>query len=288
MNGDGAAAAAGIRAAAHSNFSLAFAALPRERRRGLTAIYAFCRVADDAVDEAKDAGTARARLAEWAVELDRVAQGTPRTAVGKELRFAVDRFGVDLRHLQALLRGVAMDLEPKGHATLAELEHYCHLVAGEVGLACLPVFGVHGPEAERYAGRLGVALQLTNVLRDLRADAAQGRIYLPRDLLAACGVDAAWLRGGGPPTAYAPDGPLDRAVARVAARAREHFAAAAAARPRQAGRALVAAEVMAAVYRELLERVAARGGAIAMDDAPRVPQWRKLWLLARTVARGHA
>lgn len=270
-----------IAARSGSNFLTGFACLDAERRAGMTAIYAFCRVVDDAVDDAPDAATARAHVAFWTAELDAVAAGRPGTPIGGALRRALQRFGGDTEALRELLAGVAMDIEPQGSADEDELRLYCHRVASAVGLACLPVLGATSAGARTFAIAIGQALQSTNILRDLRPDADGGRIYVPRTWLAACGVEPAWLRGDADPAVYAPGGPLAKLCERLAARAREHFVAARTALrclPRRERRALVAARIMGAIYGELLTRLERRGGDVR-GERVRVPKLQKLWLV---------
>lgn len=279
-----------IAARSGSNFLTGFACLDAERRAGMTAIYAFCRVVDDAVDDAPDAATARAHVAFWTTELDAVAAGRPGTPIGAALHRALQRFGGDTAPLRELLAGVAMDIEPRGCADEEELRIYCYRVASAVGLACLPVLGATSAGACAFATSIGQALQSTNILRDLRGDAEQGRVYVPRTWLADCGVDARWLRGDGELAVYAPGGPMARLCARLAARAREHFAAARAALrrlPRRERRALVAARIMGAIYGELLSRLERRGGDVR-GERVRVPRLQKLWLVLRVLVGARA
>jgi len=207
----------------HSSFLVSFAFLPPARRRALTAIYAFCRVVDDAVDEAQNPDVAREHLAFWRRELDAAFDGEPRTELGRALHRAISDFGVRREPLEEVMAGVAMDLEPPHFADLKELEGYCAKVASAVGRACLPVFGAEGETAERYADRLGNALQLTNILRDLRSDADEGRVYAPREWLAEADVDPDWLAGRGPDEVYRPDGPVHRLATRLATAATDRF-----------------------------------------------------------------
>jgi presqualene diphosphate synthase len=277
-----------------SNFLAGFVGMDPARRRAMTAISAFCRVFDDAVDEAPDASTGERQLAFWRHELVRVVHGeAPTTDVGRELRAAVEQFGVPTARLDDLVDGVATDLQAvrgtmqgAGFADEASLDRYCYRVASAVGLACLPVFGVHGPVAERFAEALGQALQRTNILRDLRSDAQIGRCYVPRAWLAEAGVDAAWLRGDGPGEAYADGGPLDRLCQRLAASAHEHFAMARAELrrlPRAARRALVPARIMGAIYEALLHKLERRRGEVRAPRV-RVSKWAKLRLAALVFA----
>jgi phytoene synthase len=263
-----------------SNFLIGMRCMRPAARAGMTAIYAFCRVADDAVDDATDAATARAHLQFWRDELAGAAAGTPHTEIGRALQQAMADFGLDRAHLGAVLDGVAMDLDGTRYADLAALEVYCHRVASAVGLACLPVMGLRGAAAERYAVDLGHALQLTNILRDLRSDAQAGRIYAPTAWLQACGVAPAWLAGTGPEPAYAAGGACAQLCARIADAATARFAAATAALRELAPgerRRLNAARIMAAVYADLLARLRRRGGDLRAGRV-RVPDAKKLWL----------
>ncbi len=266
-----------------SSFLVSFSALPPPRRRALTAIYAFCRVADDAADDAESVHDGRQRVIFWRDELARAEQGQPQTAVGEGLAAAIADYRVEPRHLRAVLDGVQMDLDGARLSTHAQLLAYCDKVASAVGLACLPVFGAFGTHAERYAVALGRALQFTNIARDLQADAKVGRVYVPSDWLAADGVDAALLAQ---PTR---DG-LPRLAAlleRLVTHARAFFAQARAeVRQVEDPRVLVAPETMAAVYECLLDRVAAHGvAAMRAGKRVHVPRWQKLWLAWRTRRR---
>ena len=279
-----------ITARSGSSFLSGFLCLDRRRRAGMTAIYAFCRVADDAVDDAPTAADGRAQLEFWRGELDAAERGAPRTPVGRALQAVFAEFGARAAPpLRELLAGMAMDLECARYADLAALEVYCHRVASAVGLACLPVLGVEGALAERFAERLGRALQLTNILRDLRADAELGRVYVPDDWLQDCGVEVGWLRGSGPAAVYAAGGSVGRLCARLSAIARERFAEASASLlelPAAARRRLLPARIMGVVYRDLLRRLEARGGALG-GARVRVPRARKLWLAAATMIGAH-
>lgn len=274
-----------ITARSGSNFLAGFVCLDPARRRGMTTIYAFCRVADDAVDDAPDLATGRRDLAFWRAELAAATAGNATTPVGQAVQQAMREFGLRAGPLAELLDGMAMDLEPQPFADEAALRVYCYRVASAVGLACLPVLGAREPAAERFADSLGKALQFTNILRDLRGDAEGGRVYVPVTWLAEAGVDPAWLRGDGPASAHAPDGPLHRLGARFVAAAEAEFTAARAALrelPRASRRALVPARIMGAVYGALLAKLAARRGDLC-GERQRVPKLQKVWLSARVL-----
>jgi phytoene synthase len=254
-----------ILARSGSSFLTGFLCLDAARRAGMGAIYAFCRVVDDAVDEAGDAETASRHLGFWRDELTAAVAGTARTPVGRSLHAAMQRFGVPAGPLAELIDGVAMDVVPRPFADEPELHRYCHCVAAAVGFACLPVLGATSTGAHEYADALGHALQRTNILRDLRGDCEQGRCYVPRRWLAECGVDVSWLQGRGPDAVYGAGGPVARLCARLAGDASRHFARATAALqalPRRERRALVPARIMGAVYARLLAKLQARGGEL--------------------------
>lgn len=263
-----------------SSFLPSFLALEPERREALTAVYAFCRVVDDAVDEAPDPVSARRALDGWRQELEAALAGHAQTAIGRAVAAAVARYRIDPAPLRELIDGVALDIEPTRLRTVADMERYCYLVAATVGLACLPVFGATSEGSRRYATELGHALQLVNILRDLRSDGARGQVRVAEELLAGHGVDPDWLRGQPPPAACADDGPLDRLSADLAERARERFARADAALPPQEFAALLAPRIMAAIYRALLNRIRRHRGRLPARPV-RVPRWQKLWLAWR-------
>lgn len=190
------------------NFYFAFRLLPAEERRGMTALYAFMRIADDLADGPEDAERKRAALAAWRRQLDDALAGRCRHRVLPALVDTVRRFGIDPAFLHDLLDGVAADVEPgRRFGSCADLELYCYQVAGTVGLCCVRVWGATAPEADPLALAGGRAFQLTNILRDLREDFALGRCYLPLDWLKEAGLDEQALR-------RAPNGPAARALYR--------------------------------------------------------------------------
>lgn len=262
-----------------SNFLAGFVCLDEARREAMTTIYAFCRVVDDAVDDCPDRATGEAWLGFWRDELEAAAAGRASAPVAVALQDAMQRFGVPAEPLRELVAGCATDLEPEGPADEAGLELYCYRVASCVGLTCLPVLGADSEGGRRYAIALGHALQLTNVLRDLRGDAEIGRCYVPQTWLEELGVDRDALLGTAPPEQYTPESGVGKLCARFARRARERYAeahAALRALPRRERRGLVAARIMGAVYQDLLDRLERRGGDLVVPRV-RVPKWRKLW-----------
>src|SRR5262245_48344133 len=167
-----------------TNFYYSFLVLPQEKRRAILAVWDFCRAVDDAVDEtgAEDVQTAARELARWRGELAAAFNGgTPETQQGRALAPFVQRFGLPRGSFEALIEGVEMDLGSRRYDTFDDLYQYCIRVASAVGLICLEIFGYRDPRSRQYAVDLGVALQLTNILRDVPVDLERGRVYLPRE-----------------------------------------------------------------------------------------------------------
>ncbi|MGC6488368.1 MAG: phytoene/squalene synthase family protein, partial [Planctomycetota bacterium] len=216
----------GITARSGSNFLAGFVCLDAARREAMTSIYAFYRVVDDAVDDAPDAATGRRWLAFWSDELEAAAAGRAQAPVGVALQAAMARFGVRAAPLRELVAGCATDLDAAAPDDGDALELYCYRVAACVGLTCLPVLGADSDGGRRYATELGHALQLTNVLRDLRGDAEIGRCYVPDTWQQELGLDREALLGTGAAALYAPGGGVHALCRRLAARARERFRAA--------------------------------------------------------------
>src|SRR5688572_14749618 len=164
-----------------SNLALAFILLPREKRGEMAALYAFCREVDDVADEEQvPAAIRRARLQSWREDIHKACfGGSPQFAVNRELQGVIERRGLRYELFDELLRGVEMDLDINRYETLADLEPYCYRVASVVGLLSIEIFGYRNPACRDYAIHLGKALQLTNIVRDVRTDAERGRIYLP-------------------------------------------------------------------------------------------------------------
>jgi len=273
-----------------TSFYYAFLSLPRDERDAIVAVWDFCRAVDDTVDEAPAIAAAaaeadpavvadiRAGLREWRVEIDRCYRGAPATDVGRALRPWVQRFTLPRTPFDDLVDGVEMDLDRQRYQSFDDLYEYCWRVASTVGLICIEIFGVHGDRAREYAVNLGVALQLTNILRDVAGDLRRGRLYLPLDDLARLGCTEDDLRAG------RVTGPVRDVLAFEASRAKDFYRRASEARPHGESRRLVAAEIMAAVYRDLLSRIE-RGGYDVFSSRVRVPRPRQAWLALGVWAR---
>ena len=233
-----------------SSFHYSFTLLPRERRRAIESVYAFCRIVDDLADEAASSRDAQAGLYLFRDELQRCYDGGATLPVTRSLQEHIRRFRIPREPFEAILEGVEMDLHKQRYANFAELRGYCVRVASAVGLVCLPIFGAVHPKSRDYATDLGLALQLTNILRDRKGDAARGRIYLPADEMEEFGYHEKALLRGERSSAFL------GLMRYQADRAERHFESAAALLPASDRRALLPAEVMGAIYRRLLRRMA--------------------------------
>ena len=264
-----------------SSFHYSFGLLPRDQRRGIETVYAFCRVVDDLADEAAGSPGAAAReLLVYREEIARCFGGRPTRPVTRALKECIDRFGVERRPFDDLLDGVQMDLHTMRYRSFDDLRLYCYRVASTVGLICLPIFGCRHPKSRDYAVELGIALQLTNILRDIKNDADRGRIYLPLDEIAAGGYSEAELLAGVQSAAWV------SLMRRQVERARGQFARAAALLPEADRRRLLAAEVMAAIYRRLLRRLEEDGFRV-FERRVRVPRLQQIGVALRAYLTGH-
>jgi len=256
-----------------TSFYYSFLVLPAEQRRAIVAVWDFCRAVDDAVDEAPAlAGglpAGREAVVFWRQELARCFNGDrPTTVQGQRLQPFIGPFDLPRQAFEDVIDGVAMDLDTTRYESFADLLQYCRRVASAVGLICIQIFGASGARAGEYAVNLGVALQLTNILRDIKGDLERGRVYLPLEDLAACGCTVDDL------TAGVVSDPVRRVVAFEARRAQEFYDRARAALPREDRRKLVAAEIMRAVYFETLRRIE-RSGYDVFTARARVPRPRQ-------------
>jgi phytoene synthase len=268
------------RASSGSSFHYSFGLLSREKKRGIEAVYAFCRAIDDLADEGPlDTSRAARALEMYRQEVSLCYSGSPALQVTRELQSAIRRFDIPRRPLEDLLDGVAMDLHTTRYRDFRELREYCLRVASAVGLVCLPIFGCGDARSRDYAIDLGIALQLTNILRDLKTDAARGRIYLPLDEVASCGYSEAELLRGARTPAF-----LDL-MRRQAVRAHAHFERAARLLPEPDRPCLVAAEVMRAIYLKLLRRIERREFRV-FEARISVPRLQQLGVALRAWALG--
>ena len=249
-----------------TSFSYSFLVLPDEQRRAIGVVWDFCRAVDDAVDEAVDRQTAEAEVAHWRQEVARLFGGeAPRTPQAQRLKPYVSTFQLTRQPFDDLVDGVAMDVWRSRYDTFDELIGYCRRVASAVGLICIEIFGCRDSRSREYALNLGLALQVTNIIRDVRVDLERGRIYLPQDDLSRFGVTEEALGAGRVTDA------IRRLLAHECQRARHFFTAAAQAMPHHEARKLVAAEIMGGIYHEILERIERRGYDV-FTEVIRVPK----------------
>jgi len=264
-----------------SNLALAFVLLPRPARDEMSALYAFCREVDDvADDESRPVAERRAQLEAWRADLRRAArQETPALPVVRELQPVMAARQLPLDLFEEIIAGVAMDLEVKRYETYAQLETYCYRVASAVGLLSIRIFGRCNPACAAYAVHLGKALQFTNILRDVRGDAERGRVYLPLEELRRHQVtEEEILR-----LQFSPR--FQAAARAMAGRARAFYRDAREILPPEDRRAMVAAELMGAVYWQLLRKLE-RAGFDVFGPAPiRLGKARKIFLVLRTWLR---
>jgi phytoene synthase len=258
-----------------SSFYYSFLFLPPERRRAITALYAFCREVDDAVDEPSDPAVARTKLAWWRTEIAQLYAGNPQHPVSKALQPAIVPYDITHERLTDIMDGMEMDLNQNRYLDYAGLKLYCHRVAGVVGLLAAGIFGYRNAQTLDYAARLGLAFQLTNIIRDIGEDARNNRIYIPMDELKQYNVPAADLLNARYSEAFA------RLMAFQTERARNCYAEAMAALPPEDRRAQRPGLVMAAIYRTVLEEIA-RDGYQVLDRRTSLTPLRKLWLAWRT------
>lgn len=262
-------------AASGSSFYHSFRFLPAERRRAITALYAFCREVDDAVDDTVDPAVARIKLEWWRNEVAAIFGGTPQHPVAKALTPVAQQYELPQEHLVAVIDGMVMDLELDRYPDFCLLERYCDRVAGVVGLMSAQIFGYADDSTRAYARDLGIAFQLTNIIRDVGEDARRGRVYLPEEEMGRYGV----LRE---------DLLQQRATAGFRElmkfqmqRAREFYDRAFAALPAVDRRSQRPGLIMAAIYGALLDEVE-RDGFLVLDRRYSLTPLRKAWIAWKT------
>jgi len=262
-----------------TNFYYSFLVLAPSKRKAIVAVWDFCRAIDDAVDElpsdsADDQAKALERLTGWRREIERCFAGVPETPQGRALLPWIARFKLPQRPLEDLVDGVTMDIGHRRYRTFGELYQYCYRVASTVGLVCVQIFGCQEASSRDYAVDLGVALQLTNILRDVPADLAQGRLYIPLDELERFGCAEEALRTT--PRAA----PVKALLAFQAARAEEYYARASRTIVRDESRKLVAAEIMSGIYHAILEEIERRDYDVFTEKV-RVTRPRRAFIALR-------
>jgi 15-cis-phytoene synthase len=261
-----------------SNLALAFVLLPKAKREAMSALYAFCREVDDVADnEIASVENRRERLAAWRADVRRACGNeNPRFPVNRELQPVIRQHHLKFEHFDDLIRGCEMDLDVKRYETTEQLELYCYRVASVVGLLSIEIFGYQNPACRDYAVYLGKALQLTNILRDVRTDAERGRIYLPLSELARDQVREEEILQFEYSDRF-------RAVAgRVAAHAKTFYQLARQTLPAEDRRAMVAAELMGSVYWRLLRKLERQQYNVFGPKPTRLTKGQKGLLILRT------
>ena len=258
-----------------SSFYYSFLFLPAERRRAITALYAFCREVDDIVDEGMEPQLAAAKLAWWRAEISNLYAGKPQHPVTRALLPFQQQFSIDEKHLGEIIDGMEMDLTQSRFLDWPGVERYCYRVAGVVGLLAAGIFGYRDPRTLDYAKNLGIAFQLTNIIRDVGEDARKNRIYLPMEDLKRFGVTAADILNG----RQTPQ--LEELLKFETKRAKGYYETAFNALPAEDRRAQRPGLIMAAIYRTLLEEIELDGFRVLMHRTSLTPL-RKFWLAWKT------
>jgi phytoene synthase len=267
-----------------SSFYYAFMFLPAPRRAAITAFYAFCREVDDVVDETHDPGVAATKLAWWRGEVAAAFAGQPHHPVTQALMPSTGTYGIEERHLQAVIDGCEMDLQQTRFLDFAGLARYCHLVAGVVGEVAAGIFGRTHQATVAYAHKLGLAMQLTNIVRDVGDDARRGRIYLPMEDLQRFDVKANEILRREAPWGYSER--FTALMAFEAERTQALYDEALALLPEADRKSQKPGLMMANIYRSLLSEIQAQGFQVLHQRTSLTPL-SKLWIATRTQWRGH-
>ena len=258
-----------------SSFYYSFVLLPRETRRAITAFYALCRELDDVVDECREVQVAAAKLAWWGGEIAQLAQGTPQHPVTRALFDTPQGRALPQALLQEIVDGMAMDLTLTRYADYASLQVYCHRVAGVVGELAAQIFGYQSDATRVYANDLGLAFQLTNIIRDVGEDAHRGRIYLPQDEMRQFGVSETDILRAHPTPAF------QALMEFQFQRANNLYTKALDELPKQDREAQRPGLAMAAIYRALLHEIRLAGFPVLQARVSLTPV-RKMWLASKT------
>jgi phytoene synthase len=261
-----------------SSFYYSFLFLPPERRRAITALYAFCREVDDTVDETSDASVARIKLAWWRTEVSSMYKGAPTHPVTQALQPHIAAYNLEEQHLQAIVDGMEMDLDQSRYLDYAGLQKYCWRVAGVVGILSASIFGYKNPQTLAYAEKLGLAFQLTNIIRDVGDDARKGRIYLPVNELQQFNVTAADILN------FRHSEKFEALMKFQAERAQRTYDEALALLPKEDRRAQRPGLMMSAIYRTLLDEIQ-RDNFHVLNQRISLTPLRKLWLAWKTYVR---
>lgn len=260
-------------AASGSSFYYSFMFLPKARRQAITALYAFCREVDDIADECSDIGIARTKLAWWRREIHDLFQGNPQHPVSKALAEPIKTYALSEEHFQEIIDGMEMDCDQNRYADFKSLQLYCYRVASVVGILAASIFGYRNRNTLKYAHDLGMAFQLTNIIRDVGEDARRGRLYLPMDEITKAGLTAQDILQGH-------ESPKVRELMEFQIeRAESYYDKALRNLPPEDKASQKTGLMMAAVYRTLLREIRADGAEKVLNSKTSLGGARKLWLV---------
>jgi 15-cis-phytoene synthase len=262
--------------ASGSSFYYSFLFLPKSKRQAITALYAFCREVDDVADECSDIELARTKLNWWRGEIANLFAGKPTHPVTQALQPAIREYDLAAEHFREIIDGMEMDLDQNRYSDFKELQLYCYRVASVVGLLSAAIFGYSDRKTLKYAHDLGLAFQLTNIVRDVGEDARRGRIYLPADEMAQFGVTEADILQG------RETGNMRKLLEFQIDRAQEYYNRAFAGLPDADRKAQRTGLIMAAIYRTLLDEIRAGGCEKVLNQRISLTPLRKMWLAWKT------
>jgi len=258
-----------------SSFYYSFMFLPPPQRQAITALYAFCREVDDVVDECSDPTLAQTKLAWWRNEIDNLFKGNPNHPVTQALQTAIERYNLPQEHFLEIIDGMEMDLSQFSYASFKDLSLYCYRVASVVGLMAAEIFGFEDRQTLKYAHNLGIAFQLTNILRDVAEDSQRGRIYIPLDELERFGVTTDDILN------FRDSDNVRKLMAFQAQRAHEYYDKAFSLLPEVDRYRQRTGIIMAAIYQATLQEIEADGLNVLTQRISLTPL-RKLWIAWRT------
>jgi len=261
-----------------SSFYYSFLFLPPRQRSAITALYAFCREVDDVVDDCSDPQVALTKLHWWRQEIDRLFQGAPQHPITQSLQTALTHFKLPQEHFNDIIAGVEMDLQQNRYNTFDDLRIYCHRVAGVVGLLAVEIFGYDNPQTRQYAQHLGLAFQLTNIIRDVREDLDRDRLYLPMEDLTKFSITIDELRN------HQTTAAIQQLLEFEIKRAKHFYQQAFDALPERDRFRQRSGIIMAEIYQEVLHEIE-RDGCRVLQQRIRLTPLRKLWLAWKTARR---
>jgi len=259
----------------NTNFYYSFLSLPSEKRKAIYSIYALCRCLDDVVDKSDSKLEASENLLKWTTEIINMYERRPSHPVTVELKPYIERYSIPRKYFFELIKGVEMDLTKNRYGTFDELHKYCYRVASAVGLICAEVFGYRNVETLGYAVDLGIAMQLTNILRDIKADAAKGRIYLPLEDLRKFGYTEAELCSATYNQAFV------EIMQFECQRAWSYYKRAQETLPKEDRKAMIAAEIMRAIYSRILNKIEASNYNV-YSSPPQLSKLQKIYIAFST------